>query len=88
MLSWGTGGQEPRLGWVSGKCAGRTNTCVLMLSYLNFSPLCEHPGRAGVFQGCWKLGLEPFSSSCGLLPRIWPRSGHDVHKGCPLGERP
>lgn len=65
-------------------CVSQTNACVLMLSYLNFSPRCEHPHRAGVFQGCRKLGLEPLLSSRGLLPRVWPHSGHDVHEGCPL----
>lgn len=80
---WGNRGQKPQQGWVSAGYVSQTNTCVLMLSYLNFSPCCEHPLRAGVFQGCRKLGLEPLLSSRGFLPRVWPHLGHDVHEGCP-----
>lgn len=82
-----TGGTQAPLGEprpeASAGCVSQTNACVLMLSYLNFSPRCEYPRRAGVFQGCRKLGLEPLLSSRGLLPRVWPHSGHDVHEGCP-----
>lgn len=45
--------------------------CPLVVSYLNFSGLCELDIQAGLsLQGCWKLGLEPSLSSCGLLPRV------------------
>lgn len=72
---------------VSGNSAGWMNTvfsgCPMMVSYLNFSPLSEHPGEAGVSLGCWKQGLEAFLS-CGLLFRVWPHSGHDIYEGYSL----
>lgn len=56
-----------------------------MLSYPgNFSPCCEHPHRAGAFQGCRKLGLSPCLqpwASClgsGLIRAM------TLHEGCPL----
>lgn len=72
---------------VSGNSADWMNTvfsgCPVMVSYLNFSPLSEHPGEAGVSPGCWKQGLEAFLS-CGLLFRVWPHSGHDIYEGYSL----
>lgn len=65
--------------WLPGQ-----NACVLMLSYLNFYPTGTSaqgwgfPRMSEIQSGA--LALQPW----GLLPRVWPHSGHDVHEGCPL----
>lgn len=67
---------------VSGNSEGQINPvfsgCLLTVSDLSYSPLSEHPGRAGVLLGCWKLGPEPFFSP-GFLFRVWPHLGHDIY---------